>query len=118
MRISHYNDSVPLWEEFTKTTAELSSWLKDVEAQFASESCQSGDAIQTANAIDVVQSLMSDATAKRNDFQQLRPLAGWTCVWVCVHVCGWVGGEVGVGACMCVCISVESEPYQFFPIAK
>ena len=94
MRISHYNDSVPLWEEFTKTTAELSSWLKDVEAQFASESCQSGDAIQTANAVDVVRSLMSDAAAKRNDFQQLRPLSGWTCVGVDARVCVYV----------CVCV--------------
>ena len=107
MRISHYNDSVPLWEEFTKNTAELSSWLKDVEAQFASEICQSGDAIQTANAIDVVQSLMSDAAVKRNDFQQLRPLAGWTCVcvWRCTCVCvGWWGGGCGcVHVCMHLC---------------
>ena len=30
MRISHYNDSVPLWEEFTENTAELGSCLDDV----------------------------------------------------------------------------------------
>ena len=30
MRISHCNDSVPLWEEFTETTAELVSWSDDV----------------------------------------------------------------------------------------
>ena len=76
LRISHYNDSVPLWEEFKETTAELSSWLEEVEAQFSSESCQSGDAIQTANALDIVRSLMRDAAARKDSFQQLRPLAG------------------------------------------
>ena len=30
MRISHCNNSVPLWEDFTENTAELSSWLDDV----------------------------------------------------------------------------------------
>ena len=30
MRISHYNNSVPLWEKFTENTAELSRWLDDV----------------------------------------------------------------------------------------
>ena len=97
MRISHYNDSVPLWEEFTENTAELSSWLDDIEAQFASERCQSGDAIQTANALDIVRALLDDTAAKRDNFQQLRPLAGWACACVVYDV------SVCLCACVCVC---------------
>lgn len=82
MRISHYNDSIPLWEEFTENTAQLNNWLNDIEAQFASERCQTGDAIQTANALDAVRALIGDVAAKRNEFQQLAPLAGWKCVGV------------------------------------
>ena len=77
MRISHYNESVPLWEEFTEKTAQLNNWLNDIEAQFVSERCQTGDAIQTANALDTVRELITSVKAKRDEFQQLAPLAGW-----------------------------------------
>ena len=41
--------------------------------------------MQTANALDIVRALLDDA-ADRDNFQQLRPLAGWMCACVYMYV--------------------------------
>ena len=47
--------------------------------------------MQTANALGIVRALLDDAAANRDNFQQLRPLAGWmyACV-VCACLCAYM----------------------------
>ena len=88
MRISHYNNSVPSERSSQKTQLNLSAG----QTMFGSV-CQREDPIQTANALGIVRPLLDDAALNRDNFQQLRPLAGWMCA--CVHV-------------LCVCLHVHT----------
>ena len=42
--------------------------------------------MQTANALGIVRALLDDAAANRDNFQQLRPLAGLMCACVYMYV--------------------------------
>ena len=63
--------------------------------------CQREDPVQTANALGIVRALLDAAAANRDNFQQLRPLAGSMCacvVCVCLHV------HTCVSVCLCACV--------------
>ena len=63
--------------------------------------CQREDPVQTANALGIVRALLDAAAANRDNFQQLRPLAGWMCACVvCVSACPYMCECVFM--CMCM----------------